>query len=126
MVGWTDGVVCQTFLRGEGAAVSSTRQSCQQQPTRSAATHWRNHHASGHHRTGCARQSVSVKNAATPWKLVITLTKQLGELNYENGPRERCTPAKDISISDLTIVEYCDYQCVPCKKVNLVLQQICS
>jgi protein-disulfide isomerase len=45
-------------------------------------------------------------------------------LSHESIPRERCMPAKDNSISDLTIVEYFDYQCLPCKKVNPVLQQI--
>jgi protein-disulfide isomerase len=42
----------------------------------------------------------------------------------ESSPRERCIPAKDNSITDLTIVEYFDYQCAPCKKVYRVLQQI--
>jgi protein-disulfide isomerase len=42
----------------------------------------------------------------------------------ESSSREQCVPAKDNSISDLTIVEYFDYQCAPCKKVYRVLQQI--
>jgi hypothetical protein len=45
-------------------------------------------------------------------------------LSHENVPRERCMHAEDNSISDVTIVEYFDYQCLACKKVNPVLQQI--
>jgi protein-disulfide isomerase len=45
-------------------------------------------------------------------------------LSHESSPRERCIRAEDNSISDLTIVEYFDYQCSACKKVNPALQQI--
>jgi hypothetical protein len=45
-------------------------------------------------------------------------------LSHESIPRERCIPAEDNSISDLTIVEYFDYRCLACKKVDRLLQQI--
>ena len=42
----------------------------------------------------------------------------------ESSPHERCIAAKDNATSDLAIIEYFDYQCAPCKKVNRVLHQI--
>jgi protein-disulfide isomerase len=45
-------------------------------------------------------------------------------LNRENILYDPHIPAEGNSKADLTIVEYFDYQCLSCKKVNPVLQQI--
>ena len=45
-------------------------------------------------------------------------------LSRESILHDQQIPAEENSKGDLTIVEYFDYQCLPCKKLNPVLQQI--